>query len=99
MEMSRDAINIRAAYVSFSLFLSFFPALLVAFTLIPFIPYPAFQETLLNSMQQIMPKNVYEMLRETIEDIVLQHRLDLLSLSLILSIYFSTNGIIGLMNS
>jgi membrane protein len=99
MEMSRDAINIRAAYVSFSLFLSLFPALLVAFTLIPFIPYPAFQETLLNSMQQIMPQNVYTMLRETIEDIVLQHRLDLLSLSLVLSIYFSTNGIIGLMNS
>jgi membrane protein len=99
MEMSRDAINIRAAYVSFSLFISLFPGLLVAFTLIPFIPFPAFQSTILNTMQQVMPLSVHELLRETIEDIVLHHRLDLLSVSLILSIYFATNGVIGLMNS
>lgn len=50
-------------------------------------------------MQQVMPGNVYELLQSTIEDIVLRHRGDLLSISVILAIYYSTRGVLGMMNS
>lgn len=98
-EMQRDDIMQRAASVSFSLFVSLFPTILVVFTLIPFIPIPAFQRTVLTIMQQVMPGNVYELLQSTIEDIVLRARGDLLSISLILAIYYSTRGVVGMMNS
>jgi len=98
-EMQRDDIMQRAASVSFSLFVSLFPTILMAFTLIPFIPVPAFQNTLMATMKQVLPANVYQLLQSTIEDIVLRHRADLLSISLILAIYYSTRGVLGIMNS
>jgi len=53
----------------------------------------------MSTMQQVMPQDVYSLLHSTIEDIVTRHRIDLLSISLVLAIYFSTNGVLGIMNS
>ncbi len=98
-EMQRDAIMQRAASVAFSLFVSLFPTLLMAFTLIPFLPIAAFQTTIINTMGQVMPQNVFELLHSTIQDIVTNHRADLLSISLVLAIYYSSRGVLGMMHS
>ncbi|MEO5673872.1 MAG: YihY/virulence factor BrkB family protein [Chitinophagales bacterium] len=98
-EMQRDAIMQRAGSVSFALFVSLFPTLLMAFTLIPFLPIAAYQKTIMSTMQQVMPGNVFELLHSTIEDIITRHRADLFSISLVLAIYYSSRGVIGLMNS
>jgi membrane protein len=98
-EMRRDDIMQRSASVSFSLFVSLFPTLLVAFTLIPFLPITAFQNTVMTTMQQVMPHDVFQLLQSTIEDIVMRHRADILSISLVLAIYYSTRGVLSLMGS
>jgi membrane protein len=98
-EMKRDAINVRAAYVAFSIFISLFPTLLVLFTIIPFIPVPTFQTTILETMSAVLPDNVDSLLGSTIKDIVTNSQFSLLSISLLLAVYFSSNGILGLMNS
>src|SRR5204863_2633245 len=98
-EMQRAAVMQRAAAVAFSLFVSLFPTLLVAFTLIPYLPIPAFQKTLMTTIQQVLPANVYELVQSTIEDIVLRHRADILSVSLILAIYYSTRVVLSMMTS
>ena len=98
-EMQRDDIIQRSASVAFSLFVSLFPTLLVAFTIIPFLPIPSFQDTVMSTMRQMMPDNAFELLQSTIKDIITNDRADLLSISIVLAIYYSSRGVLSLMNS
>ncbi len=99
LEMKNDDITIRASSVAFSFFVSLFPTLLLFFTVIPFLPIPTFQTTLLDAVQKLIPDNAYALLQSTIEDIVTNDSVGLLSLSLILAFYYSSRGVLGLMNS
>jgi membrane protein len=82
----------RASSISFNFFLAIFPSLLFFFTIIPFIPIEHFQQTLLDSIREFVPRSAYETIRETVEDIVTRPRGGLLSIGFILALYFSTNG-------
>lgn len=89
------AINMRASAVAYSLMLALFPAILFIFTLIPII----FQEELLRLIQSIVPASVDDSIQKIITDIVgLKHR-DILSVGFILALFFSTNGIVSLIQS
>lgn len=99
MEMGRDSILIRASSISFNFFVAIFPSILVIFTVIPYIPVPNFQTALLATLNDVMPENVYVLLSETIEDIVTREQGGLLSVSIILSIYYASRGVISLMNA
>lgn len=99
MEMGRDSILIRASAISFNFFLSLFPAILVVFTVIPYIPVPSFQTVLLITLNDVFPENVFVLLNETIQDIITRQQGGLLSISIMLSIYYSSRGVISLMDS
>ncbi|MBK9732615.1 MAG: YihY/virulence factor BrkB family protein [Chitinophagaceae bacterium] len=99
MEMGRDSILIRASSISFNFFVAIFPAILVMFTIIPYIPVPNFQSALLNTLSDVLPHNVYDLLNETIEDIVTREQGGLLSVSIILSVYYASRGVMSLMNA
>ena len=99
VEIQRDSIVTRASSISFSLFVSLFPAMLVFFTIIPYIPIATFQHTLMIALHDVLPHNVYDLVEETIQDIVTRQQGGLLSISLILAVYYSTRGVIGMMNS
>ena len=88
----KGTLTMRASAVAFNLFLAIFPSVIFVFTLIPYIPIHHFQEHLLDVLQNFMPKNAYEVTRETIEDIVKHQRGGLLSVGFISALYFSTNG-------
>jgi membrane protein len=92
-------ITSRASAISFNFFLAIFPFLIFLFTIIPFIPIEDFQATLLLLIHDFMPKSAYETVKETVEDIVMRPRGDLLSIGFILAIYFATNGIDSLMEA
>jgi membrane protein len=87
----------RAAAISFSLFLAIFPFLIFLFTIIPFIPIDNFQTTLLRLIADFLPAYAYETVKDTIIDIVTRPRSSLLILNLLLTLYFSTNGVDSLM--
>ena len=97
--LSQGYIISRASAISFSFFLAIFPTLIFLFTIIPFIPIQDFQDTLLSLIRDFVPKSAYETVRNTVEDIVMRQRGDLLSLGFILSLYFSTNGINSMMEA
>ncbi|MEO6169265.1 MAG: YihY/virulence factor BrkB family protein, partial [Chitinophagales bacterium] len=99
MEMNRDSILVRASSISFNFFVSLFPAILVVFTIIPYIPVPTFQIVLLETLDGVLPENVYVLVKGTVEDIVTRQQGGLLSVSIILSIYYSSRAVISLMNS
>jgi len=97
--LRRGYLTQRARAVSFSFILAALPAMLFFFSLIPYIPIEGLHTMILQTLQDIMPGNAYFILDSTIEDIVLNHRGGLLSFGFIGSIYFFSNGIMGLMNA
>ena len=97
--LTKGYITTRAAAISFSLFLAIFPFLIFLFSIIPFIPIDNFQQSLMELIKDFMPNMAYESVKETIIDIVTRPRSSLLILNLILTLYFSTNGVNSLIEA
>jgi len=91
--ITKGSIGLRASAFSFNFFLSLFPAIIFFFTIIPYIPIPHFQDTLMQTMQDIIPDRVYQTVQSTLVDVIKQPHGGLLSLGFVLAMYFSTNGI------
>ena len=97
--LTQGYITSRAAAISYSIFLAIFPFLIFLFNIIPFIPIDNFQQQLLGIIQDFMPRMAYESVKETIIDIVTRPRSSLLILNLVLTLYFSTNGVNSLIEA
>lgn len=97
--ISKGYITLRAAAISFSLFLAIFPFLIFLFNIIPFIPIDNFQQSLLGLISELLPRSAYETVKGTIIDIVTRPRSSLLIFNLILTLYFSTNGVNSLIEA
>ncbi len=93
------AVTMRAASVSFSLFLALFPGIIFIFTLIPYVPIDGFQENIFEVLSQVLPTSAYAAAEETIFDIINTKRGNLLSLSFIMALFFATNGTLALLTS
>ena len=91
--ITKGSIGLRASAFSFNFFLSLFPAIIFFFTIIPYIPIPHFQDTLMQTMQDVIPDRVYQTVQSTLIDVIKQPHGGLLSLGFVLAMYFSTNGI------
>lgn len=89
----------RGNSVAFNFTLAIFPAIIFVFTLIPYIPYDGLDVLIMEFLEREMPESMYNVVSETIQDIVSRPRGDLLSFSVLLSIYLATNGMIGLMGA
>jgi membrane protein len=107
-ETLRDDLFTRANSVAFSFFLSLFPSLLTIFTLVPFalnaleVWYPGlknFQSTLDEEISQVMPGQAGEFVLAFVQEITNSPRLGLLSFGFLLAVYFSSNGILALMQA
>lgn len=107
-EVKRDDLFTRANSVAFNLFLSIFPSLLTLFTLTPFVLgllihwFPAladFNKVLYSEIKQIMPGQAGDTLFGFIQEITNSPRLGLLSFGFLLAIYFSSNGMMALMQA
>jgi membrane protein len=94
--IQKGSIKSRASSVAYSFFLALFPAIIFLFSLIPYIPVDNFQTQLLLLIKDILPSDAYVATSETIEDIVRHQRGEVLSIGFLLVIFFSTNGIIAL---
>ncbi|HIA36851.1 MAG TPA: YihY/virulence factor BrkB family protein [Flavobacteriales bacterium] len=97
--LKKGAILIRASSLAFNYILALFPGIIFLFTLIPYIPIDNFQEELLMLLEEIMPKNAYETISTTVEDLVIQRRGGLLSLGFIMALFFATNGVNSMINA
>ncbi len=91
----------RANAIAFSFFMSLFPAFLVLFSLIPFLPLDKSDvlNQIHNGILEIMPNKSGEDLYSTVKTFVRTKRTDFLSIGFVLAIYFSSNGLMALMKS
>lgn len=97
--MRKGSITNRAAALSFNTFLAIFPAIIFFFTLIPYIPIENFQDSLLDLLKDFIPTQAYDMVEETLFDIVKRPRGGLLSFGFLLAMYFATNSINSLIEA
>ncbi len=97
--IKRGAITVRASSIAFNLFIAIFPGLIFLFSLIPYVPVENFQEELFSLLASILPDSAYNMLHETIIDTIMVQRTSTLSLGLILMLFFSSNGIISMIEA
>jgi membrane protein len=99
--IDRDDILHQASSVAFSFTLAVFPALIFLFTLLPYIPISFlplvdgqnFQESLQEFIGDLA---MLDQVSQTIQDLLNNPRGDLLSFSVLLSLFLSTNGMMEL---
>jgi membrane protein len=91
----------RASAISFNFVMAIPPAIIFLFTLIPFFPIThAFQNELFSLIKDVIPgeKNNAVIIK-FLKDFINNPRNGLLSLGFILSLFFSSNAIMGIMRS
>jgi membrane protein len=92
-------LMMRANAIAFSFFMSLFPAFLVIFSLIPFLPLDKADvlKQIHDGIVEIMPNKSGEDLFNTVKSFVKTKRTDFLSIGFVLAIYFASNGLMALM--
>src|SRR5699024_8801247 len=94
-----DSMASKASSLAYSFMLALFPGIIFLFTLIPYVPVDKFQESLLKLLSSILPHNAYMALQATIEDIIKNQNLSLLSVGFLTALYVATNGVSTLMRA
>lgn len=107
-EVQRDDLFTRANSVAFSFFLSLFPSLLTIFTLLPFaldvlvVWFPSlatFNDVLYEEIKRVMPGQAGDILYGFVQEITTSPKLGLLSFGFLLALYFSSNGMLAMMQA
>lgn len=91
--LMKGAIPMRAAAISFKLFLAFFPGIILLLSLIPYIPIANFQENLMGYLQSFFPGDSFSLVESTLNDLVNKKHNTLLSVGFILTIYYASNSV------
>ena len=99
-ESIRGDLVAKSQSIAFTFFLSLFPTALVIFTLLPLLRLDIrLLDTLEDAIYRALPGQSATVAMELIRDIVTRPRGALLSLSFVLAVYFSSNGMMRLMHS
>lgn len=92
-ELKKESLIVRANAMAFSFLLSLFPAIIFLFTLLPYLSIENLIETLKRSILEIMPAQGANYLFQTIDELTSIPREGLLSIGLVLALFFASNGI------
>ncbi len=96
-ESKRITLFSRANAMAFSFFLSLFPAIIFLFTVATYLPiYASFEHEINGYISFIMPTDAGVELQDTIKEMV-KPSSSFLSLGFVLAIYFSSNGMLAMM--
>jgi membrane protein len=99
-ETARESLTERAAAISFNFLLAIPPFFIFLFTLVPFIPLQNVEPTLYDLAESLTPNySSYIIVRDMIHDFLYTQRNTLLSFAFILSFYYSSNGVMGMLRS
>ena len=90
---SRGYLTDRAAAVAFNVFLAIFPAVMVLFTFIPYMPLEGVQLVIEDTIQKFVPENIAGRVVGTINEIMSHQHNTLMSIGIIMAFYFSSGAI------
>jgi membrane protein len=98
VSLTKDDILERAKAITYNFTLAIFPGIIFLFTLIPYIPIPNLQDTIMGFFEDL-DLIMIEQVRSTVEDIISRPRGELLSFGVIFAVYLSTNGMLSLITN
>jgi membrane protein len=86
-------LTMRASAIAYNFFMALFPFLLVVLSAIAFVPVEGFQEGVINFFHDILPPKTHELFDDIIYDIATNRRKSMLSIGIVLSLFFMANGV------
>jgi len=98
-EVLDQRFTVRAAAMAYNFFFSLFPAIIFLLTLIPYIPVDNLEQEFLSLLKQSMPASGFELIQSTVHGVFAYKTGSVLSLSLILTIYSASNGLVVMINT
>ena len=102
-QIKTHGITERASAISYNFIMAIPPSLLFIFTLIPNLPFiskRAIRTQLNRTIHDVIPSTVYNKeLIKFVDSFIYDNRIGLLSIGLLVSLYFASNGIMGLIRS
>ena len=100
IQIQKTSLNERAASIAFNLLVAIPPACIFIFTLVPYLPIKEFMPQLYDLIRDISPgKQNHQPIIDFIEDFISNEQGGLLSFGFLLALYFSSNAMIGIMDS
>jgi len=100
VQIRRTSLNERAAAIAFNLLMAIPPACIFLFTLIPFLPVHGLMNEVYELIRDVIPgQKENSVIINFLQDFTTRQRNDLLSFGFILALYFSSNAMIGIMQS
>ncbi|HEY7534893.1 MAG TPA: YihY/virulence factor BrkB family protein [Thermodesulfobacteriota bacterium] len=92
-ELKKDNIWIRSSAMAYHFFLALFPALIFLLTLIAYIPIDGLEMEVEVLGKSIIPPDTFEFIWPAVKGIVSEKKTGLLSVSFILTLYLTTQGV------
>lgn len=85
--------GLKSSAIAFKFFLAIFPGILFFVSIIPFVPIDNFQESILQEIAALMPNNIYIIIEQTINDLVVNKHHLVLGVGVVFTLFFASNGI------
>ncbi len=90
----------RAAAISFNFLMAIPPTLIFLFSLVPFLPLDSVQDTILHNLKLLAPnEKLFASAESVVLDFMQTKRRELLSFGFLITIFVSSNGMMGLLRS
>lgn len=100
LEMKNISLTERCAAVTYNFVMAIPPSMLFLFALVPYLPLKDAEHTILSMVRLIAPtQGVYKSISRVVTDFINTEQRQVLSFGILLTLYFSSNGIMGLMRS
>ena len=97
-ELRNLKLTVRAAAVTYNFVMALPPFFLFLFSLIPYLPLRNVEQTIMNTLKLLTPNNkIYNSVRGVVGDFMTTQHHDVLSYGVVLVLFFSSNGMMGLM--
>jgi len=100
IEIGNLKLSEKAAAVTYNFLMAMPPTFLILFSLVPYLHLNDVQKTILTTLQFITPNNsAYHSVSTIVIDFMNTQRRGFLSFGIVLVLFFSSNGVMGLMRS
>lgn len=96
-EIIKDEVLDSAAVLAYFSMLSIFPAAILILSLLPYLPIPNLEATIISSLYRTMPAQAAELFTSTVSNVVSHRRGDLLSYSALGTVWAASSGLLAVM--
>ncbi|RYD51513.1 MAG: YihY/virulence factor BrkB family protein [Sphingobacteriales bacterium] len=99
-QLAAAQLNVRSAAVTYNFLMAIPPTMLILFSLVPYLPLDDVEGTILSLLPIIFPDaDVAASIRSVVSDFLNTQQGSILSFGVLLTAFFASNGMMGLMRS